>query len=268
MEHIYHKKFNSGERLHKKGVGVYIYGKHALMEAIGNAPRAVKKVFLSPEANTSELRGTLEKNKIPFSAMKGGDAGKMVSRDASHQGVIAAVDPAEILVDFDDFVSNLKPDENTILVLLDELTDPQNVGAIIRSAAAFGASGILLPAKNQAPITGAVVKASAGMVFRVPIVELGNVNRAVDILKEKGFRVYGLDMNGEKKISDEKFGAPSLFIVGNEGRGIREKTFERCDVQLRIPMNPKCESLNASVSAAVVLFYWSLGHSGALKKNG
>ena len=83
--------------------------------------------------------------------------------------------------------------------------------------------------------------------------ELGNVNRAVDILKEKGFRVYGLDMNGEKKISDEKFGAPSLFIVGNEGRGIREKTFERCDVQLRIPMNPKCESLNASVSAAVVL---------------
>ena len=78
--------------------------------------------------------------------------------------MIAAVDPAEILVDFDDFVSNLKPDENTILVLLDELTDPQNVGAIIRSAAAFGASGIPLPGENQAPITGAVVKASAGMV--------------------------------------------------------------------------------------------------------
>ena len=103
------------------------------------------------------------------------------------------------------------------------------------------------------------------MVFRMPIVEVGNVNRAIDILKEKDFRVYGLEMNGNKKISNEKFGAPSLFIVGNEGKGIREKTFERCDVKLSIPMNPKCESLNASVSAAVLLFYWSLEHPKALK---
>jgi 23S rRNA (guanosine2251-2'-O)-methyltransferase len=252
--------------MRKEREKIYIYGKHALMEALLNAPRAVKKVFLSPDANTEELRNLLNKNKIPFSPMKGNEAGKMVSRDATHQGVIAAVDPSEILVNFDDFILRLKPDENTILVLLDELTDPQNVGAIIRSAAAFGASGILLPSKNQAPITGAVVKTSAGMVFNIPIVEIGNVNRSVDLLKEKGFKTYGLEMNGEKNISGEKFGAPSLFIVGNEGRGIREKTFERCDVKLRIPMSPKCESLNASVSAAVVLFYWSLGHPDALKR--
>ncbi len=244
---------------------IYVYGKHALIEALQNAPQTVKKAFLSPEADSGEIRALLNKNKIPFSPMKGNEAGRMVSKDASHQGVIAVVDPSEILLSFNDFIYGLKPDENTILVLLDELTDPQNVGAIIRSAAAFGVSGVLLPSKNQAHITGAVVKASAGMVFRIPIAEVGNVNQAVDALKEKGFRVYGLEMEGNKNVSDEKFGAPSLFIVGNEGKGIREKTFERCDVKLQIPMSSKCESLNASVSAAIVLFYWSLEHPKALK---
>ena len=118
--------------------------------------------------------------------MKGGDAGRMVSKDASHQGVIATVDPAEILVNFDDFVSNLKSDGNTILVLLDELTDPQNVGAIIRSAVLSALPASFCRRKPGAHY-GRRGQVSAGMVFRIPIVEVGNVNRAVDILKEKIF---------------------------------------------------------------------------------
>jgi 23S rRNA (guanosine2251-2'-O)-methyltransferase len=155
--------------------------------------------------------------------------------------------------------------DSTMLVLLDELTDPHNVGAIIRSAAAFGAAGVLLPSHNQAPITGAVVKASAGMAFRIPVVTIGNVNQTVDALKKELFRVYGLVMNGSMNIAEAKFDGPTLFIVGNEGAGIRQKTFERCDVRLRIPMDERCESLNASVSAAVVLYAWSIKHPDALK---
>jgi 23S rRNA (guanosine2251-2'-O)-methyltransferase len=152
------------------------------------------------------------------------------------------------------------PDAGTMLVLLDELTDPHNVGAIIRSAAAFGAAGILIPSHNQAPITGAVVKTSAGMVFRIPLVPINNVNQAIDTLKKEGFKTYGLVMDGDTALAEEPFDAPALMIVGNEGEGIREHTLARCDIRLRIPMDPRAESLNASVSAAVVLYQWSTRH--------
>ncbi|MCL4391756.1 23S rRNA (guanosine(2251)-2'-O)-methyltransferase RlmB [Patescibacteria group bacterium] len=257
------EKFN-GRTSHNQEK-IYMYGRHALEEALAKAPHTVKKVFLSPEASERDLRENLSKRGIPFSIMKSNDAAHLVGKDASHQGVIAVVDPTSLVVDFSVFKKNLKPTEETILVLLDELTDPHNVGAVIRSAAAFGASGVLIPEHRQAPVTGAVVKVSAGMVFSVPLVSIGNVNYAIQDLKEMGFKTYGLVMNGSTNIADEPFDAPALFIVGNEGRGIREKTLELCDVRLRIPMDPVCESLNASVSAAVVLYAWSAKHLGASK---
>jgi 23S rRNA (guanosine2251-2'-O)-methyltransferase len=258
------EKFN-GHTSHNQEK-IYMYGRHALEEALLKAPHTVKKVFLSPEANERELRENLSKRGIPFSIMKSNDASHLVGKDASHQGVIAFVDPSSLVVDFSVFKKNLKPTEETILVLLDELTDPQNVGAIIRSAAAFGASGVLIPEHRQAPVTGAVVKVSAGMVFSVPLISIGNVNYAIQDLREMGFKTYGLVADGSTNIADEVFDAPTLFIVGNEGRGIREKTLELCDVKLRIPMDPKCESLNASVSAAVVLYAWSTKHQNVLKR--
>lgn len=245
---------------------IYMYGRHALEEALAKAPRTVRKVFLSPEAAERDLRENLSKRGIAFSIMKTKEAAHLVGKEATHQGVIAVVDPSSLVVDFNTFKKNLKPTEETILVVLDELTDPHNVGAVVRSAAAFGASGVLIPEHRQAPITGAVVKVSAGMVFSVPLVSIGNVNYAVADLKEMGFKTYGLVMDGNVNVADEKFEAPTLFIVGNEGRGIREKTLDLCDVRLRIPMDPRCESLNASVSAAVVLYQWSAKHQTALKK--
>ena len=242
---------------------IYIYGKHALSEALAHAPHVVRKVFLSPEVNDPSLRELLKKRGVPVETMKSREASRMVGEDASHQGVIAIADVGALSVDYREFFAGLKSDEKTMLVLLDELTDPHNVGAIIRSAAAFGAAGVLIPPHNQAGITGAVVKASAGMAFRVPIVAIGNVNQAVDILKDKmAFRVYGLAMEGAKDVSEEPFDAPTLIIVGNESTGIRQKTLERCDVTLRIPMDPRCESLNASVSAAIALYAWSAKHMG------
>ena len=246
---------------------IYIYGKHALKEALLNNPRAVRKVFLSREAaGDGDLNKLLRENGISAAALKTAhEAGRMVGEDTAHQGVIAIVDPAEIMIGFDDFLSELTPTEDTALVILDELTDPHNVGAIIRSAAAFGVSGVLLPSHHQAPITGAVVKTSAGMVFRVPMVAIGNVNQAVLRLQKEGFRVYALAMEGARDVTKERFDAPAVFVVGNEGKGIREKTLEHADVALKIPMSPRAESLNASVSAAVVLYAWSAEHRKALK---
>ena len=236
------------------------------MEALAHAPHAVRKVFLAPEVNDRELRDLLRKKNLSPGVLKGGEMDRVVGRDTVHQGVIAVTDPGALMMDFKQFMATLNPSSETMLVLLDELTDPHNVGAIIRSAAGFGAAGVLIPEHNQAPITGTVVKTSAGMAFRVPLVSIGNVNQAVDALQREGFRTYGLVMNGPQNIAEERFDAPALFIVGNEGEGIREKTLERCDVKLRIPMDARTESLNASVSAAVVLYQWSVRHPGALGK--
>jgi 23S rRNA (guanosine2251-2'-O)-methyltransferase len=247
---------------------IYIYGKHALMEALLHAPHTVRKVFLSSEIQDGELRALLKKLNLTPSTLKTREMSHMVGKDTSHQGVIAITDPGSLVIEWRRFAESLRPTDDTMLVLLDELTDPHNVGAIIRSAAAFGAAGVLLPSHNQAPITGTVVKSSAGMAFRVPIISIGNVNTTVDHLKKEGFVTYGLVMDGSKNIAEEKFNAPTLFIVGNEGAGIRQKTLERCDVGLKIPMNARAESLNASVSAAVVLYQWSIHHPRALGGGG
>lgn len=245
---------------------VYIYGKHALSEALQYAPQVLRKIFLSSEiAGDRDLQNLLKQKRIPFEVMEKRTASRMVGEDTSHQGVIAVADTTALVRDFKDFISTLKPTEDTMLIIMDELNDPHNVGAIIRSAAAFGAAGVLMPTHNQAPITGAVVKSSAGMAFRVPLVAVGNVNYAIEALQKQGFKAYALAMKGSKNVSKVAFDAPSVFVVGNEATGIRQQTLKDCDEIIRIPMNPRCESLNASVSAAVVLYAWSAQHTNALK---
>ena len=183
---------------------------------------------------------------------------------AVHQGIVFEFDSALLYTKYDDVAALNAPTPDTCVVVLGELTDPQNVGAIIRSAAALGASAILIPEHNQSPITGAVAKASAGMVFRIPVVRIGNVNQALRKLKEGGFWIYGLAMDGTRMLREERFTEPTVFVVGSEGDGLREKTAEHCDILLSIPMHERAESLNASVSAALCLYEWSTQHTGAI----
>lgn len=252
----------------RKSEKVYIYGKHALMEALAHAPHVVKKAYVATDFKAPELHAVLSQRSIPTARIQSKEAKAMVGSDTSHQGVIGVIDTGALMRPLDTFLDELEPKADTALVLLDELQDPHNVGAIIRSAAAFGAAGVLLPQHNQAPVTGAVVKASAGMAFRVPLISIGNVNNSIELLKKRGFWVYGLAMDGEQELRKETFDAPSLFIVGNEGEGIRAKTLEHCDVRLHIPMHPRTESLNASVSAAVVLYQWSMQHAAVAEPTG
>ncbi len=234
---------------------IYLYGKHALREALLGKPTAIKKVFLDANASLDkELTALLAKNTIKWNEMKQ-EKGK-VGSDAVHQGVIAELSPDALYTDIDTALAGIER-SNPCIVLLDELQDPHNVGAIIRSAAAFGASAVLIPEHNQAPITGSVIKVSAGMALRMPIVRIGNVNQTVRLLKDKGYWVYGLTMGGETALKDAAFDTPTLIVVGNESTGIREKTLELCDIKLSIPMDPKCESLNAAAASSVVLYEWS-----------
>ena len=175
------------------------------------------------------------------------------------------VDIKRLIRPYKEFMAKLEVTPDSMLVILDEIQDPHNVGAIIRSAAALGAAAVLFPEHNQAPITETVVKVSAGMAFRIPLIHIGNVNNAVRDLKERGFWIYGLDGESTTSITEESFDTPTVFIMGNEANGIRTKTRDLCDIMLRIPMNPRCESMNVASSASIAMYEWSTKHPDSLK---
>lgn len=239
---------------------IFIYGKNAVAGALASRPDTVERVFIEKGKNfekdfEDQIFKSINANKIPKENFLDKDLGKDV-KDVNHQGILAKVRVDDLTVGFEYFLENLQIDQNTCLLVLGELEDVQNVGSIIRSALAFGVSGILLPEHNQAQINATIVKISAGAAFSIPLVKIGNVNTAIEKLKESKFWVYGLAAEGTKTIYEEAYTEPTVFVVGNEGDGIREKTREHCDLLLSIPISDKCESLNAAVSTAVTLYEW------------
>ncbi len=244
---------------------LYIYGKHAVLEALSASRHTLIKVLISPTRKDEELFAKVRKAGITIMPLDPNRTPRGMDEDAVHQGVVGVIAAARLMVPYKKFIEALAVTPHTALVLLGEVQDPHNVGAIIRSAAAFGVAGVLIPEHNQAQVTGAVIKVSAGMSFKVPLVAVGNVNTTARDLKEKGFWVYGLDGDAPLSVNEEVYSKPSVFILGNEGRGLRQKTQEVCDVLLSIPMHPRCESLNVSVSAAVTLAAWSREHTEALE---
>jgi len=244
---------------------IYIYGKHALIEAIQHAPQTIDKVFLVSLNENAEIESLARAAGIAIVSGSPAILPKGIDLAIAHQGVVGLTSMGKLMHEYKEFINTLHITPDTALAILGEIQDPQNVGAIIRSAAAFGIAGVLVPEHRQSQITGTVVKVSAGMAFRVPLVSIGNVNTVARDLKERGFWIYGLSGDASQNLSGEKFDAPAVFILGNEERGIRLKTRELCDITLSIPMNPQCESLNVAVSSAVAFYAWSSQHPQALK---
>lgn len=242
----------------------YIYGKHAVAEALSYRSDIVTELYLDLNFSDQKILKQLESLKLPVKPLNPKNPPRGISAKAPHQGVVAAIRAERLLVDYKQFRETLKATSDTALLILGEVQDPHNVGAVIRSAAAFGLGGVLIPPHNQAPVTGTVIKVSAGMAFRIPLVSISNVNAVARDLKERGFWLYGLDGVGTATTHTEKFDRPSVFILGNEGSGLRQKTKEVCDAIVSIPIHPRCESLNAAAAMAVVLASWSAQHQAAL----
>lgn len=244
----------------------FIYGRHAVTEAINRRPDVVRIVYVREELLQEGEVAALVQH-VTSRSLSNRTFPKGVDKKASHQGIIAEIDTEALLIPFKEFRDTVVANLHTSVVVLGEVQDPHNVGAIIRSAAAFGVSAVLIPEHRGCPVTGTVIKVSAGTAFSIPLVQVGNINTALRDLKEKGFWVYGLDGDGETSVAFETFSKPSVFVVGNEATGMRLKTHEVCDTILHIPMDDRAESLNASVSAAVVLYAWSISHSNKLNKH-
>lgn len=242
----------------------YIYGAHVVREALLKKPQVVEKIFLVSEQEESEVFSLAERNKIPISFFNSKTPPRGVDSDVVHQGVIALVNLDKLVIPYGEFIKTLEVNQHTALVLLGEIQDPHNVGSLIRSAVGFGLAGVLVPNHNQAPITGTVAKVSTGMIFELPIVSIGNVNMTLRDLKEKGFWIYGLSEKADKPINKEIFDAPTVFVLGNEAKGIRQKTEELCDFNLAIPLAKKCDSLNVAIAGAIAFYAWNSQHPESL----
>jgi 23S rRNA (guanosine2251-2'-O)-methyltransferase len=247
----------------KKGTE-YIFGKHSAREVLKERPDVVVEVVLSADFSDADILKMIEKNKLQIKVLNPKNPPRGVSANAAHQGIVVGIYSDQLTVTYKEFKSTLKITPNTALLVLGEVQDPHNVGAVIRSAAAFGIKGVLIPPHNQAPVTGTVVKVSAGMAFRIPLVTIPNVNTVIKDLQQDGFWAYGLEGSGTTTTVTEKFTRPSIFVLGNEGSGLREKTKEQCDELISIPIHRQCESLNAAAATAIVLAGWSSQHPGAL----
>ena len=176
------------------------------------------------------------------------------SNGAAHQGVVA-FGAAQRYADLDDVLSGTEA-QTQLLVLLDGVEDPHNLGAIGRTAHAAGASAILIPDRRAAGLTEVVAKASAGALEHLPVVRVGNVSQTLERLKKRGFWIYGLDQRGSQLYSETDYAKPTVLVLGGEGQGLHELVKKHCDVLVRIPMAGAISSLNVSVAAGIVLFEW------------
>jgi len=224
-----------------------LWGKHAVAAALDNPNRRVLKAWSTRDAATFMQFPP----DVPMTFADVADLGRLVPGDAPHQGVVIEVEPLED-VWIDDILGEA-PERATLLVL-DQVTDPHNVGAILRSAAAFGAIGIVTQDRHSPPESGALAKAASGALETVPWVRVVNLARALDDIAEAGFWRIGLAGDAKDEIK-AALGAPRVALVlGAEGPGLRQNTREHCDVLAKLPINSAIESLNVSNAAAVALY--------------
>lgn len=235
----------------------YIYGKHALEEALAHRPDIIRQVFFDSDFQGDSLHDRVKNTDIPIHYFSAKHPPGTISAEDVHQGVIAQINTRKLLTDYKDFMAELTVTPDTSLVILGELQDPHNVGAVIRNAAAFGVSAVLVPEHNQAPVSQTAVKVSAGTAFRIPLVEIGNVNTTIRDLKERDFWIYGLEGRAKERLSDQEFATPTVFIIGNEASGIRAKTKEHCDKLISISTRRDLP-LNAAAATSVTFYDWKL----------
>jgi len=203
-----------------------------LQEIIDMARRAQVPVRFEPRSALDRLAGT-----------------------SAHQGVVA-LGAAQKYADLDVAAAS------EMVVVLDGVEDPHNLGAVIRTAHAAGAGSVIIPERRAAGVTDVVAKAAAGALEHLPVVRVTNVNRALEDLKQRGFWIYGLDEHGPEDYARTEYASPTAFVLGGEGKGLHEQVRKHCDLLVRIPLAGKIASLNVSVAAGIVLFEWKRRKGG------
>jgi 23S rRNA (guanosine2251-2'-O)-methyltransferase len=223
-----------------------IYGLHSVAEALKNPRRRIRALFVTENA-LQRLTDMVGEPRIAPTLMRPEAVGALVGSEAVHQGVAIEAEPLPT-PDLHDL-----PDDG-LLVVLDQVTDPHNVGAILRSAAAFGAAAVVVTERHSPEATGVLAKAASGALEHVPIVAVGNLAQALTTLGKRGWWRVGLDSDGPVTLAEAAQRPPLALVLGAEGKGLRRLTRERCDTLARLDMPGAIRSLNVSNAAAVALY--------------
>ena len=235
----------------------YSYGVNPIQELLDREPDTIEKLYIRDNLRSTasfNIVNSASNHRIPVTKVPESKLIDLVG-DVNHQGIVAAISEINYL-EFEEWLSELEPTPETAVLCLDEIEDPHNLGAILRTAAAAGISAVIVPKHRQAPVNATVMKTSAGTAGRIPIVRAVNLNQAILSLKDNKFWIAGLDQTADSSIWEQTYDVPMAFVIGNEGRGMRKKTGEHCDFLLSLPMENGVESLNASVSAALICYEW------------
>ncbi len=232
-----------------------IEGRNAVIEAL-RAGAAIDKIYLAKGETDAALGHIASRAREQGAVVVETDRRKLdaMSRTHAHQGVIALA-AVRAYVDVDDILAIARArGEAPLLVVCDEISDPHNLGAVIRTADCAGAHGVIIPKRRSAGLTAIVAKTSAGAVAHVPVARVPNLVAALKDLKDRGLWIYGSDAKGRTKLYQADLRGPSAIVIGSEGDGMGRLVGETCDVLLQIPMRGKLNSLNASAAAAVLLY--------------
>jgi 23S rRNA (guanosine2251-2'-O)-methyltransferase len=226
-------------------------GIHPVREAL-RAHRPIEKILIAKGASGPRVQEIIELSRAQAVPVRF-ESRELLDRAAkgvSHQGVIAFGSAR----DYTPFESAIEGAE--LVVVLDGVEDPHNLGAIVRTAHAAGANVIVVPERRSAPLTETVARAAAGALEYLPVARVTNITQTLEKLKERGFWIYGLDERGTQLHYETEFAKPTALVLGGEGKGIHHGVQKHCDVLVRIPMAGEVSSLNVSVAAGVVLFEW------------
>lgn len=229
-----------------------VVGRNAVLEALKSG-RSLDSVLIARgerQGSIGAIVARCRENGIP---VKETDSRKLDAMADNHQGVIAIAACKEYVTLDALFAIAEEKSEHPFFIVCDELEDPHNLGAILRTAEAAGAHGVVIPRRRSVGLTGTVYKASAGAVEYVPVARVSNINDALDVMKKRGMWIYGLDMDGDDWCATDLTGAMAL-VVGSEGRGVSRLVRENCDFVLSLPMSGHINSLNASVACGIVLY--------------
>jgi len=245
------------ELVNNKNFDDWIWGKHSVYEAL-ISERAINRIWCTSEIFSSEKFYTLLKDlKLKGVLIEEVSWNRLsqLTFGASHQGAALQLASSKT-ISLEELIKFSKNNStNPIILALDGITDPHNVGAIIRSAEAFNSKGIVIPQRRSAGLTGTVAKVAAGALEHLSVSRVVNLNRALDELKKNGFLIVGLSGNGKLSISNFHEKTPLVVVIGSEDKGISLLTQKKCDFLLKIPLKGKTSSLNASVAAAISLFH-------------
>lgn len=232
----------------------YIYGRNAVIEALKGDSHINKILLVNEHGGSIGVIKALAREKGIIFSITTKEKLTAITGTSGHQGVLAYISAKQYDTVEDILAYAKELNEDPFIIVLDEIQDPHNLGAIIRTADATGAHGIIISKRRQAPLTAAVAKTSAGAIEHVKIARVTNIPQSLDALKAEGIWVVGTDLDGQTDIFGSDLKGPIALVIGSEGHGMGRLVKKKCDYILSIPMKGKITSLNASVAASLVMY--------------